>query len=101
MSFVERHFEFNGGTQVIVRFFEPVAEKQQCFRCDYEIAWPDAQNISRGYGADAVQALVLAMQGAHVDLLASARARAGELTWLGNRDLELPLPANTIPADFS
>lgn len=100
MSFIERQFELSDGAQVVVRFHEPVAD-QDDFRCDYEIAWSDAARKSHGFGVDAVQALLMAMQKAHIDLLASAHAKAGKLTWLGNHDLGLPLPANVKPADFA
>ncbi len=100
MSFVERQLELSNGSHVVIRFFEPVAD-QADFRCDYEITGLDATRKSHGFGVDAVQALVLAMQKAHIDLLASRQAKAGELTWLGQPDLGLPLPANVKPADFT
>ncbi len=100
MPFIERQFELSDGARVVVRFNEPVAD-QQDFRCDFEIAWRDDIHKSHAFGIDAVQAILMAMQKAHIDLLASSHAKAEEITWLGNRDLGLALPANITPSDFA
>jgi hypothetical protein len=100
MPFIERQFELSDGAQVVLRFNEPVAD-QKDFRCDFEIAWRNDIRKSHAFGVDAVQAILMAMQKAHIDLLASSHAKAGELTWLGNRNLGLPLPANIKPGDFA
>lgn len=88
-AFVERRFDTPGG-EVICRFRCPHPDGPD-FRCDYEIAWPDRVRSSYGMGVDAVQALLLAMQKAHTDLLISPEREAGELRWLGQRTLGLPV----------
>ncbi len=65
------------------------------------MAWPDGIRKSYAFGVDSVQALTLAMQKAHVDLLASPQSESGLLTWLGMREFHLPLPANVKPEDFA
>jgi hypothetical protein len=97
--FAERQLELSDGSAVIVRFFRPEPrEVDHC--CDYQISWPDRERRFHIYGIDAVQALILAMQAAHADLLSSPEGKSGLLLWLGERDLGLPLPAALKPEDF-
>lgn len=99
MVFAERHFELSDSSPVVVRFSEPVADRGD-YRCDYVITGLDRIHKSHAFGVDGVQALYLAMELAHVDLLASKQAKAGELRWMGQRDLGLPLPASVNADDF-
>ncbi|WP_414159947.1 DUF6968 family protein [Pseudomonas sp. BNK-45] len=61
-----------------------------------ELEWPDRRQNLRIFGIDAIQALLLAMQGARYELVGSPENAAGELTWLGERDFGLPVV--TAPA---
>jgi hypothetical protein len=87
--FVERRLELRGGGEVIVRFFHP-EPREVDYGCCYQIIWPDRGRRFQIYGIDAVQALVLAMQVAHAELLSSPESKDGRLLWLGDRDLGLP-----------
>ncbi len=98
--FIERRFDLHGEGDVVVRWFRPEPD-QADFRCDYQIVWPDRERNSHAFGIDVVQALILAMQKAHVELLASPEYKAGMLRWLGERDLGLPLPSSAKPEDFA
>jgi hypothetical protein len=40
------------------------------------------------------------MQNAHADLLSTAESKAGLLTWLGARDLGMPLAGSLTAKDF-
>lgn len=51
----------------------------------------DRQCTFHGFGVDSVQALTIAMQIAHAELLTSAEGKSGALSWLGEADLGLPL----------
>jgi hypothetical protein len=62
------------------------------YYCPYRITGVGKAKISYAGGVDAVQALLLAMQKAGVDLLFLQRAHADQLTWNGERNLGLPLP---------
>jgi hypothetical protein len=99
LVFVERRLELNSIGEVTVQFFRPEPD-DRAYRCAYQIKWPDRERRSFGAGIDAVQALILAMCKAHVELLVSPEGRAGMLTWSGTRDLGLPLPDGFTPADF-
>lgn len=98
-QFIERNFELTKGGQVTIRFFRP-EPREVDYCCEYAIIWPDRERRFHGYGIDEVQALLLAMQNAHMDLLASPEGKAGELTWLGMRNLDLPLPKTMATDDF-
>lgn len=95
----QRRFELRGSLEVVIRFSRPVPDGND-FRCRYEIVWPDRTHVSNGFGVDEMQALILAIEKAHVELLASPEGRRGELTWLGMRDLHLPLMSSVTPDDF-
>ena len=92
-SVLERRFESAEG-EVVCRFYRPRFDGQD-FRCDYEIVWPDRRRASYAMGVDDVQAMLLAMQKAHADLLTSPERAAGGLTWLGQKGLGLPI-ADTL-----
>jgi len=99
-AFIERRMELEGTGGVLVRFLKPV-EDEEDYRCDYQIIWPDRERTFHGYGIDEVQALLSAMQNAHADLLSSTESKTGRLTWLGERDLGLPLAGAMKPSDFA
>ena len=73
----------------MIRFLQP-QRNGDAFRCDYQIDWPDRQRQFHGFGVDAVQALMLAMMMARVELLTSPEGKAGALLWFGRRELGLP-----------
>ena len=98
--FIERQFELGGEARVVVRFLRPEPDRGD-YRCDYKIIWPDWERSFHAFGIDAVQALLLAMQMAHVDLLLSPESKAGKLRWLEQRDLGLPLPPSAAREDFA
>ena len=87
--FVERRFELEG-RELVVRFYVPAKAPGGEFRCRYSIGWPERE--VRGYagGEDGVQALMLAMQTTHSDLVESDAYKAGRLTWCLQADLDLP-----------
>lgn len=99
-TFVERRFELRVGGAVTVHLFRPEPDGDD-WRCAYRIIWPDRERRSQAFGVDGLQALFLAMQKVHADLLASPENKAGALTWLAERDLGLPLPRGLEPDDFA
>jgi uncharacterized protein DUF6968 len=97
--FIERQFEL-GEARVVLRLFVPEPSDKD-YGCEYSIVWPDREQRRRIFGIDAVQALLLAMQMAHVDLLLSPESKAGQLTWLEERDFGLPFSPGTRREDFA
>jgi hypothetical protein len=97
-AFVSRVFT-TGEIEIGCLFFKPVPEAGD-FRCDYRIEYPDDVESSYAIGVDEVQALILAMQKAHVDLLVSDYFQNDALNWIGMRDLGLPLPPSVTVDDF-
>jgi len=89
-AFVERVFAVDGH-EVSCRFFRPEPEGAD-FRCRLEIHWPEGVWTSSTWGVDEVQALFLAVNKAHVDLLSARENDGREVLYLGDRDLNLPFP---------
>jgi hypothetical protein len=96
--FVCRHFTL-GPEKIDCTFSKPVADGKD-FRCDYCIVFPSRVRKACGYGADEVQALLLAMQRAHLDLLTAPERDEIELLWFGMKDLGLPLPPDAVADNF-
>ncbi|MFC5742010.1 DUF6968 family protein [Dyella tabacisoli] len=88
--FIERRLTLQNSGEVCVRLFRPTLDDVD-YRCDVHIDWPDRQQRLHVFGIDAVQALFLAMQCAHAELLASPEHGSRTLTWLGGYDFGLPL----------
>jgi hypothetical protein len=98
--FLERSFEADS-TELTVRFYRPGPDPSGIdYRCDYAIEWPVGRRTGFACGVDEIQALILAMQRAHVDLLSSPAYAAGTLLWLGMRELGLPLPTSVTTSAF-
>ena len=89
-TFVARTFEV-GGKQILCRFLRPVLDEGD-YRCDIEIDWPEPGTSKHAYGVDEVQALLLAMQRVHLDLLAARENRGTDVAWFGDLSLGLPIP---------
>jgi hypothetical protein len=88
--FVKRLFTVNG-QEAACSFFQPEADREN-FRCRYEIEWPQGALSKHAYGIDEVQALLLAMQRAHIDLLAARENQGQHVSWLDEKSLGLPIP---------
>jgi hypothetical protein len=88
-QFIERTLKVDG-QDVTCRFFRPEPDGSS-FRCRFEIDWPEGRRSKAAGGVDEVQALLLAMQGAHTDLLAAREKDGREVSWLDERTLGLPV----------
>jgi hypothetical protein len=91
--FVKRTVNVDG-QDVGVRFFQPKPDDGSFF-CSYEIDWPEGTRSKRAGGVDEVQALLLAMQKAHTDLLSARENHGRKVSWLNDRSLGFPI-ADTI-----
>lgn len=87
--FVERTIRVDG-QEVSCRFFRPEPDGSS-FCCRFEIDWPEGVRSKTAGGVDEVQALLLAMQRAHTDLLAARENDGREVSWLDERTLGLPI----------
>jgi hypothetical protein len=96
-DFVERCFDLRSQGEVRTAFSRPEPITAHLWQCGYRVAWPDHEVLSRAYGLDGVQALLLAMELVHLNLLAEAAYREQEgsgetdvLMWRGQSHLSLP-----------
>ena len=88
-SFIERTVTVDG-QGVSCRFFWPEPDSSS-FRCRFEIEWPEGVRSRYAGGADEVQAMLLAMQMAHVDLLAARENDGRDVSWMDGASLGLPI----------
>ncbi|MEM8777244.1 MAG: hypothetical protein AAGF53_19645 [Pseudomonadota bacterium] len=88
-AFIVREFEVDGKS-VECRFFQP-EEDEVDYVCRYEIDWPNKVVASKSFGVDQVQALLLAMQKAHVELLFARVKNRQRVEWLEDENLGLPI----------
>jgi hypothetical protein len=74
----------------------PVRETNS-FYCVYQIeGLEEGTRIGRIGGSDTLQALQLAMQMAHIEMINTAAYQEGRLTWSGDPDLKLPADDSTM-----
>lgn len=92
LPFIIREFEVDG-EQVECRFYQP--EKAEVdFLCRYRIEWPEGAKEKKTYGVDQVQALLLAMQNAHAELLFAREKEKRRVEFLEDENLSLPLASS-------
>lgn len=77
---------------VLASFEAPYLAPGGEYRCRWHLRFPDREHSRETPGIDGVQALLLAMRTVHTDLIESEEYKSGELTHLGDRDLDLPKP---------
>ena len=87
--FIERIFE-SGDDDVIARFFLPSLASGGEYQCEWAIVWPDRVQQRYACGIDGIQALMLAMKAVHSELTTSDLYKSGALTYLDQRDFDLP-----------
>jgi hypothetical protein len=67
----------------------------QDYRCRYRIKGPRTDRVAHAIGADAFQALQLAMERIGIDLFFSEEGQSGDLRWLDvPYDTGFPVPAS-------
>ena len=88
-TFVERVFKIDG-QNVECRFYRPARDGTD-FLCRYTIDLPGKPRESHGYGVDAIQALLLAMKKAHVEMLVLRDKKGHRVEWLDDANLGLPI----------
>ena len=89
VPFIVREFEVDGQT-VECRFFQPELADVD-YVCRYEVGWLNKQLSGKSFGIDQVQALLLAMQKVHADLLFLRVERGLKVEWLESENLALPI----------
>jgi hypothetical protein len=82
MSFVRRlTLKLDSGLQSVdVELSTPTASGKS-WMCHYDIGWPEGRSAGNVGGADALQAIYLAMQSVALDLYANPHHKAGRLYW--------------------
>lgn len=85
----------NSVTDVVVGIHAPTP-KGMGWTCSFEIAWPGGTDTSHAMGADAIQALRLAMEKIAAQLYATRHHSEGRLTWMEpGRGYGFPLHPNS------
>lgn len=86
-----RTLALDGKDTITVRIGRPVTEPDGTVFCYYQVLGVGSGRVRRAGGVDEIQALTLAMKIAAADLYASDEGKAGRITWLGEKDLGLPV----------
>ncbi|MDI1476004.1 hypothetical protein [Polyangium sp. y55x31] len=77
-----------GARKVVVRIHAPKPEENGNWSVDFDIHGPGDHKASRAvWGADSVQALVLALANIPLDLSLVAHEMGGTIKFLGSKDL--------------
>ena len=96
MKILERILHYSsarGNIEIPISIDLPV-QGDRDWSCLYRIDWPDGPYTGAGYGVDATQALLLAMQAIGTDIYTSDYHRSGRLRWLDPGDgYGFPVPA--------
>lgn len=87
--FVTRHISFDGQL-IACHFSQPETDGSAC-RCRYEIEWPSGPRSRNVLGLDEVEALLIAMQAAHFELLMARKNGGAEVKWRDEASLGFPL----------
>jgi hypothetical protein len=99
MIILERTFNGDGGDSILLEVSKPEPDEAD-FRCSFRLIRPDGVREGYAMGVDSLQALLLALQKAHIDLLAYRRDSGRQVQWLEMQDLGLPLPPYVTASDF-
>ena len=79
----------SGEKTVRLQIFSPTPHSADA-RCAFKLVGPQGEIDGHAFGVDAVQALQLALQKAHIMLLSDSAYAS--VRWLDQQDLGLPLP---------
>ncbi len=77
----ELNLEIDGRLRKVPVVLSEPREDQGSWFCRYEIAWPEGTSSDDIGGADALQALYLAMQAVALTIYANPHHKAGRLYW--------------------
>ena len=66
------------GVDIAIRIFAPEGEGR-AWSCRYEIDWPEGTRVTQAFGADSVQAILLALQMIGADIYTSSYHKSGRL----------------------
>jgi len=74
-------FDSGKNIEIPVRIFVPESESPKVWGCRYEIGWPDGLRSVTAWGADSVQALVIALGMIGAEIYSSDGHKTGNLYW--------------------
>ncbi|MBX3479367.1 MAG: hypothetical protein KF842_03135 [Caulobacter sp.] len=86
---MSRTFRIGADGTVDLLVFQPRPDGDD-WRCDVELQWPAGPATYYGMGVDPMQALLLAIDHAHLRLLLYARDNDVEVQWIDGLGLGLP-----------
>lgn len=98
MLVAARLLKLRGSTAEIdipIRIFSPEQHESGSWSCRYEIDWPHRKWKSTGWGADAVQAILLTFQKIGIEIYTSEYHKSGKLMWEApGKGYGFPVPHN-------
>ena len=95
MAHFERRFDVGSGRSVKAIIYPPSCTVPNGdWSCEYQVIGLDSEGLKTSYGVDGIQAFILALTYISTTLYFSDEFQSGMLTWLGSRDLGLPIAEN-------
>ncbi len=105
MVLFERRYNLNDGGQISLKFFEPVEEGEDDYRCRLVIEWPsDRVTDIHGSGFDRLDALLHAVALARINIETREEWQEGNVTCMVGHDastdpfFEVPIPPGFLEA---
>ena len=89
---ISRQYDLRDGRKIILYVWPPLIQPGGEYACFYRLVGLLGDRTRKAYGIDSLQALLLAIRVIYAELSYCEAYKNGDLTWLGGRDLGLPLP---------
>ena len=67
--------------EIPVTIHAPASEAAEVWFCRYDVGWPEGARSYAGWGADAIQALVSALNMSGAEIYSSSYHKSGHLVW--------------------
>jgi hypothetical protein len=88
------------GGQISLKFFDPIEESEDFYRCRLIIEWPSGRvTDTQGFGFDRLDALLNAIAAARINIENCEEWQKGNVTWLSDNATD-PLLEVPIPPEF-
>lgn len=98
MILFERRYNVKGGGQISFKFFDPVEEGEEYYRCRLVIEWPSGRvTDTQASGFDRLDALLHGIAVARVNIENCEEWQKGNVTWLSDNVTDPLLEVPTSP----
>ncbi|MDB5698001.1 MAG: hypothetical protein JWN69_805, partial [Alphaproteobacteria bacterium] len=87
MILFERQYNIKDGGQILLKFFDPIEEGDDYYRCRLVIEWPSGRVTDiHGSGFDRLDALLNSVALARINIETREEWQKGNVTWMSGDD---------------